>query len=118
MSAYHLELSHTLQAQFGGQLQTFQLTQDALVCTLINGVVLTMHIATPNAYSLSWAFEEQIFRIDTAPTHPQLTTHPNHLHHADGRVLADPLTQCGAPVWHNVTKVMEVILSDPLLQSP
>lgn len=116
MSEHHFLLNQQVAQEFSDVVQEARLTQDAWILNLRNGVVLTAHIAAPDAYSLTWAYEGQLFRIDTAPLHPELATTPNHLHRPDGRVTADPLTQCGAPLWHNLSKVLEVIAVDPLLQ--
>lgn len=94
-----------------------RLTQDALIVPLANGVTLTVRYAARDAYSLRWqpCGESGELGIDTAPTHPTLATRPNHLHLADGRVVADPLTRPDAAPLANVRAVMAAILDDPLL---
>jgi hypothetical protein len=99
-----------------------QLNQDALTIVLRNGVMLTVRYAAPDAYSLRWrtglGTDAAELGIDTAPTHPQLATSPNHLHRADGSVVADPLTRVDASPEANVSALVAALASDPLLRAP
>lgn len=114
----HAELLKHVEHNFAARLlKPPQLTQDALTLALDNGVVLTVRYATDDAYSLRWNNSADATGtgsgIDTAPTHPELATYPNHLHLADGRVVADPLTRPGALPETNVGAVIEALLQDP-----
>lgn len=116
----HAELLEAIGRDFGARLLTPpQLTQDALTLMLDNGVVVTVRYAAADAYSLRWhsnAGDAGVeLGIDTAPTHPDLATRPNHLHLADGRVVADPLTCPAACPTRNVAAVIEALLRDPQL---
>lgn len=116
----HPELLEHLVDRFGDRLQgTPQLTQDALALNLDNGVQLTVRYAVADAYSLRWTYRagDQTVEmgIDTAPTHPALATRPNHLHLADGRAIADPLTQTDASPPDNLSVLIEALLRDPQL---
>ncbi|MGE0011604.1 MAG: hypothetical protein AB7S62_05160 [Azoarcus sp.] len=116
----HPELFDHVVARFGNRLQGApQLTQDALALNLENGVQLTVRYAAADAYSLRWKFQagerELEMGIDTAPTHPTLTTHPNHLHLADGLAVADPLTRIDATPADNLSALIEALLRDPQL---
>lgn len=99
-----------------------QLNQDALTIVLRNGVMLTVRYAAPDAYSLRWrtglGTDAAELGIDTAPTHPQLATSPNHLHRADGSVVADPLTRVDASPEANVSALIAALANDPLLGAP
>jgi hypothetical protein len=96
-----------------------QLTQDALTLVLRNGVVLTVRYAAQEAYSLRWRTglgpEAVELGIDTAPLHPQLASFPNHLHCADGRIVADPLTRPQATPADNLRALLQALEVDPLL---
>lgn len=116
----HPELLEQISRDFCARLRNpARLTQDALILELDNGVDLTVRYAADDAYSLRWRFAidaaELELGIDTAPLHPTLATRPNHLHLADGRVVADPLTRPGRPPAHNVAAVLEAILASPTL---
>lgn len=111
----HHELAEEIQRDFGERLITTpELTQDALTLNLDNGVVLVVRYAAEDAYSLRWQTADNAAEagIDTAPTHPELATRPNHLHLADGRVIADPLTRIDATPSSNLAAVMRALLGD------
>lgn len=96
-----------------------RLTQDALELSLKNGVTVTVHYATKDDYSLRWraaAAPEGTMReagIDTAPRHAALPSQPNHMHLADGRVLADTLTQVGARPADNLCALLDALRANP-----
>ncbi len=116
----HPDLAATLAAERADALATPpRLTQDALELELANGVLLTVRYAAADAYSLRWrcgsgdAAAE--LGIDTAPLHPDLATSPNHLHLADGRVVADPLTRPERAPEDNLRRLVDVLVQDPEL---
>ena len=116
----HSSLLAFVEQAFSAHLATpAQLTQDALTLTLNNGVVLAIRYAAHDAYSLRWRTSIEAdapeLGIDTAPTHSELSTYPNHLHLADGRVIADPLTKVTATAEDNLAAVLRALLVDPLL---
>ncbi len=114
----HLELGAAVEAAFAHALESPpEQKLDALLVRLRNGVTLTVRYAAPDAYSLRWTCGEGDAEcgIDTAPLHRGLATFPNHFHHADGRILADPVTQTGAPPQDNLHKLIRALLDDPML---
>lgn len=114
----HLELGAAVEAAFAHALASPpEQKLDALLVRLKNGVTLTVRYAAPDAYSLRWARGEADAEcgIDTAPLHRGLATFPNHFHHADGRIAADPVTQTGAPPQDNLHKLIRALLDDPML---
>ena len=115
----HLDLAALIEEHFGEHLETpVDVKYDALIAHFANGVTLEARIAAPDAYTIAWAWGEAEFRIDTAPLHPELSTRPNHLHTADGKLLADPLTRTDASAWDNLQRVITTILDNPLLEKP
>lgn len=114
----HLDLAAYIDEHFQANLDAPVETKlDALIVRLDNGTVLEARIAAPDAYAIAWAWGEAELRIDTAPLHRQLATFPNHLHQADGSVVADQLTRVGADPSDNLSRVLEAILKDPLLDN-
>lgn len=114
----HPDLAATLAADRADALATQpRLTQDALEIELANGVLLTVRYAAADAYSLRWrcgsgdAAAE--LGICTAPLHPDLATRPNHLHLADGRVVADPLTRPDRAPADNLRRLIDALVQDP-----
>lgn len=111
------EIAEHLIEHYGERLHDAPvLAHDALTATLDNGVILELHFAGAEEYSLRWQHDGRVFAIDTAPLHPGLATFPNHLHAPDGTLHPDPLTQPGRAPWDNVRALVERVLSDPLLQ--
>lgn len=114
----HLELGTAVEAAFAHALASPpEQKLDALLVRLKNDVTLTVRYAAPDAYSLRWTRGEGDVEcgIDTAPLHQGLATFPNHFHHADGRILADPVTRPGAPPQDNLHGLIRVLLDDPML---
>ncbi len=112
----HAEMLPSIEHNFADRLAAPPLlTQDAMALTLTNGVTLTVRYAAADAYSLRWVVDDVELGVDTAPTHPALGTRPNHLHLADGRVIADPLTRLGDDPVTNLAAVIDAVLADPLL---
>ena len=114
----HLALKEEIERRYADVLTGDpELAQDALLLRLENGVALELRFAAADAYAIGWRWGEAELRIDTAPLHADLATFPNHLHDAEGRLRADPLTRPGREPWDNVRIVIDALLADPLLQS-
>lgn len=114
----HLRIRAMLDDEFSGALAApVGATLDALEVRLANGVVLTLHAASPEQYSFSWHGGDPSRRaiLDTAPCHRAIAGHPAHLHHADGRVLADPVTRAGVDPVDNVRALVSELLANPRL---
>jgi hypothetical protein len=112
----HLMLKDRLEHHFAQALAApIEMRQDALLLHLDNGVAMELRYAALDAYAIAWRFGDVELRIDTAPLHPELGTHPNHLHDADGRVREDRLTDPSREPWDNVRAVIEAVRARPLL---
>ncbi|WP_041646562.1 hypothetical protein [Aromatoleum aromaticum] len=112
----HIELAATIEKRFGERLAVpIEQKQDALIATLENGVTLTVRYAAPDAYSLRWTQGDAEAGIDTAPLHRDLATFPNHLHDADGRAHADPVTRPDQTPADNVAQLIHALLDNPML---
>lgn len=115
----HLVLeAHVAQAHAADLDAPPSVTQDALMLQLKGGVTLVVHYASPEDYALRWyaTGTDGVRReagIDTAPVHPALATAPNHLHRADGSVVADPLTRPGAEPAANLHALIAALLANP-----
>lgn len=114
----HLELKERLEETYATQLPGgVELKQDALLLAFDSGLALELRFASAEEYVIHWVWGDAELRIDTAPTHPDLPTCPNHLHDDEGQVRPDALTTPGAQPWENVRKVIDALLIDPLLRS-
>ncbi|MEW5889238.1 MAG: DUF6516 family protein [Pseudomonadota bacterium] len=114
----HFSLKERIEARYADALAgSPELKQDALLLTLTNDVALEVRFAARDEYSIAWQWGDALLRIDTAPFHPGLATYPNHLHDADGKVRADPLTATERDPGENLCAVLDALLKDPLLES-
>lgn len=114
----HLELKQRIDEQYGSQLDgEVQLKQDALIVLFDTGLAVELRYVDPNEYSIQWSWGDAELRIDTAPLHDELTTFPNHLHDAEGRLRADPVTVAGLEPWRNLQALFDKLANDPLLES-
>ncbi len=112
----HLELKDKIETAYGsGPLTSIELKQDALIAQFDTGVAVELRYLSQVEYSIAWVWGEAEFRIDTAPLHPHLKTHPNHLHDDSGNILDDPLTSPNKTPWDNVQGLLDVIIDKPLV---
>lgn len=114
----HVQLYEQLQSeQETLQIEALHLLQDALQISLGNAVTLLVYAASSSEYSFDWQWGDIGMRIDTAPLHATLATSPNHLHRADGTVVADPITDPGQPLFDNCCKLIRHLQRNPLLDA-
>lgn len=117
----HVPLKRFVDAAFAADVQDEAvLTQDALTIRLKNGIVLVVHYAAPEEYALRWGAAspgggEWQAGIDTSAVRHAVSTQPNHMHLADGRVVADPFTRVGAPPEENLRALLEALRANPRL---
>lgn len=114
---YHTRLSDNIVSDFGAQLMdTPKISQDAVIVAFANGIEMELRFVDANEYAIHWQWQDQEFRIDTAPLHKNLATFPNHLHLPDGSVEPDHITQPGKEPWENIKPLIDLLLIDPALQ--
>jgi hypothetical protein len=88
--------------------------QDALLLTLVNGVMLEARFGLSGEYAFHWRWGEAELRIDTAPVHPLFC--PSHLHDNVGVLRADPVTDPALAAWSNLRALISALVADPLLR--
>lgn len=112
----HAQLSDAVVTRYGERLAGVpRLSLDALTLKFDSGLGVEVRFANADEYSIYWLWPEGEGRIDTAPRHPLLTTHPNHRHAADGSLCVDTLTQPGREPWENLQAALDAILQNPRL---
>lgn len=117
-SSVPCDLAHLLEERCDAWLEgPVRLHQDALLATLVNGVMLEARFGEAGEYAFDWRWGEAELRIDTAPLHPTLATFPNHLHDDTGTLRADPATDPARSPWDNLRALVEALIADPLLRS-
>ena len=112
----HLQLKEQLQAHYASRLvDEVAMVQDALMLSFDTGLKVEVRYFSTQEYSISWQWGDVELRIDTAPTHPDCATFPNHLHTQDGTLALDAFTVPGADCLGNLSKLLDRLLPDPLL---
>lgn len=112
----HLELGSMIDTDFDAVLDCpTEQKQDAVIVRLKNGVTVHVRYAATDAYSLRWNHDGAESGIDTAPLHPDLSSFPNHMHAADGRIVADPITDPDASPADNLQRLIRALLDNPML---
>ena len=113
----HLLLKEQLEAHYADRLsEPVRLAQDALILSFDSGLAMEVRYYSADEYLFSWRWGEAALSIDTAPTHPDCPTFPHHLHGDDGSILADSVTLPGSDCWTNVSRLLDVLLVNPLLK--
>lgn len=114
----HMELKAGIEDKYASQLSgDVQLTQDAILVSFDSGLSTEIRYLNADEYSINWSWGDAALRIDTAPLHKHISTFPNHLHDANGQIQPDPLTLHGSNPLDNVERVLDRLLTDPLLES-
>lgn len=114
----HLELKEQIATHYAEQLEREpQLLQDALQLQFDTGLAMELRYLNRDEYSLQWAWGDAELRIDTAPLHRGLATFPHHLHDADAGLRPDHVTAPGREPWDNISRLIDRLLQDPLLEA-
>ena len=112
----HLALREQLQTYYATRLaEPVEMAQDALLLAFDTGLKVEVRYFSTQEYSIAWQSGNAELHIDTAPTHADCATSPNHLHMQDGTLAPDALTVPGADCWANLSTLLDRLLSDPLL---
>ena len=115
----HLRLREQLQTHYESRLlEPAQLAQDALMLSFDTGLKVEVRSFSRQEYSIGWSWGGFELRIDTAPSHPDCTTRPHHMHREDGTLAPDSATLPGTDCWLNLSGLLDRLLSDPLLAAP
>ena len=114
----HLILKNHIESAYADRLaQPLQLAQDALLLSFDTGLMMEVRYFSTEEYSISWRWGDAELRIDTAPVHAENAPSPHHLHNAEALLLPDNITQPGRDSWLNFSRLLNVLLKDPLLDS-
>lgn len=115
-ASLHLMLKEQIESHYGDRFsEPLRLAQNALILSFDTGLLMEVRYFSSDEYVVSWSWGEAELRIDTAPIHRECPTFPNHLHRDDGAVHADPVTQPGTDCWANFSRLLDVLLVNPLL---
>jgi len=114
----HLMLKERIEDRYAQRLsEPVRMAQDALILVFDTGLLMEVRYYSAEEYMISWSWGEAEFRIDTAPTHPECPTFPHHLHGDEGIIGADSVTLPGTDCWTNFSRLLDILLVNPLLES-
>lgn len=114
----HLMLKDNVDQHYADRLsEPVRLAQDALLLAFDSGLMIEARYFSRDEYSIAWSWGEAELRIDTAPLHADCTTFPQHLHDDAGMLRADLVTEAGTECWVNFSRLIDLLLLDPLLEN-
>lgn len=114
----HLVLKNHIESNYADRLtQPVQLAQDALLLYFDTGLMMELRYFSSEEYSINWHWGDAGLRIDTAPMHTENKQSSQHLHNAEALVLACNIMQAGRDCQLNFSGLLNILLTDPLLES-
>jgi hypothetical protein len=112
----HLMLKEQIEAAYATRLsEPVRLAADALLISFDTGLMMELRYISSEAFSVNWSWGEAELRLDTAPVHAGLPGFPRHLHRDDGSVVEDPMGGHGPDSWKALSRLLDTLLTDPLL---
>ncbi|HEX2529879.1 MAG TPA: hypothetical protein VHK70_00230 [Burkholderiaceae bacterium] len=113
----HLMLKEKLEQNYAERMtEPPRLAQDALTLAFDNGVMMEVRYFSNEEYSIRWSCDEYDLCVDTAPVHSRIASFPQHLHGKGNVLLPDDITRSGEECWKNFSRLLDRLLSDPLLE--
>lgn len=111
----HLMLQERLEDSYGERMcEPVRLAQDALLLAFDTGLMMEIRYFCSDEFSIHWAWGEAELRMDTAPVHKDLPGHPLHVHRDDGAVVTVPPGMADADPWVALSRLLDILLVDPL----
>jgi hypothetical protein len=115
----HVLLKEAVEERYAQRLaEPVRLAQDALLLSFDNGLMVEVRYFSKDEYSINWCWGDAELRIDTAPVPLQgAASFPHHLHDESNAVRADPVTCPGIDCRQNLSRLLDKILINPLLEA-
>lgn len=114
----HLMLKDKIEEHYADRLcEPVRLAQDALLLSFDSGLMVEVRYFSRDEYSIGRGWGEAELRIDTAPVHAGCVTFPQHLHDDTAALQANTATAPGTECWLNFSRLIDVLLVDPLLEN-
>lgn len=117
-TSVHLMLHDKIEERYAHRLsEPIRVSQDALLLFFDSGLMVEVRYFSRDEYSIGWCWGDALCRIDTAPVHTGCATVPHHLHDNTDLLAADPITEPGSACWSNFSRLIDLLLVDPLLEN-
>ena len=102
-----LEFSRIAKSEFSDTVKEVEIYDDRLKLYLRRGSVLEVRYPTDKKYSFHLRMGDEIYRIDTAPPHPEIPSHPRHIHlKREDVIIEDTITSFNNTPAENFRRVM------------
>lgn len=113
----HLILKEMLEEHYAQRMvEPVRLAQDALTLSFDTDLMMEVRYFSDEEYSINWSWGDAELRIDTAPIHVNCAIFPLHVHDENGAVRPGPSAIPGLDSWHNFSRLLDILLLDPLLE--
>ena len=84
--------------------------RDRIRLIFIDESVMDIHYPVNHDYSFHWRRANEVYRINTAPDHPEIKTFPRHIHAGrEEDVKPDTITSLDNPPEENLRQVLKWI---------
>jgi len=114
----HMMFQERLEEAYANRLtEPVRLAQDSLLLSFDTGLMMEVRYFSKDEFSLHWSWGEAELRLDTAPVHDECKGFPRHLHRDDGTVVEDPVAIVAEDPWDGFSRLLQVLLVDPLLDN-
>ncbi|MFV2015060.1 MAG: DUF6516 family protein [Candidatus Heimdallarchaeota archaeon] len=85
--------------------------RDRLRVLFRNGAVLDIRYPIETKYSFNLQYRDKVYRIDTAPYHPEIDTFPNHFHNKEEEnIILDQWTDPTRGISDNINAMCDWVL--------
>ncbi|MFQ6119880.1 MAG: DUF6516 family protein [Methanosarcinales archaeon] len=102
-------IARTAQTYFSEILSAEpQIFDDKVRLLFIDDSFMDIRYPMNSKYSFHWRSASNMFRVDTAPHHKNVSTYPRHIHIGD-LVIADTLTSFDNTIEDNVKNVLNYV---------
>ncbi|OLS13582.1 MAG: hypothetical protein RBG13Loki_2803 [Promethearchaeota archaeon CR_4] len=98
----YLAFVKIIQSEFADITNDIELHIDRIHLELVNHSWIEIRYPVLGKFSFHWQFGKSLYRFDTTPHHPNLTSFPRHIHcQKEENVVEDKiLTKDGTPEEH------------------
>ncbi len=102
-----LRFSKIVTDEFSDITENVEILDDRLKICFRGGWMMEVRYPVDDKYSFHLRAKGEIYRIDTAPHHPEISTYPRHIHFKrEDRIIEDRITNIGNSPEENFREAM------------
>lgn len=107
-----LSFAKIAQKEFSGIVKSIEIFDDRIKLIFIDESYMEVRYPQEDKYSFHWQRGSEVYRIDTAPHHRQVTTFPRHIHSgSEDNVIEDNVTSLSNTPEENFRRVLNWVKS-------